>query len=125
MVSLFRGQGIQAVGVRDPDIGENPSEGLFSLPGNLSPEQTLLDEQNIEKASQFIDGIRDAFERAKIHGLGFEGSKTAKRIFEVLPHEAGLAIELLADRLTLSWLDRNNDQARELVNHVREKLQLK
>lgn len=122
MVTLFRSQGVQAVGVRDPDIGDNPNDGMFSLPGNLSPEQTLLHEENIVAAASYVDGLQDAFERAKMHGLGFDGSKKAKKIFEVLPHEARLTKELLADRLTLAWLNRNNDNARQLVADIKEKL---
>lgn len=122
MVTLLRGQRVQAVGVRDPDIGENPPDGLFSLPGRLSPEQTLLAEENINEAERLIDGLREAFERASVHGNGFEGSQKAKRIFEVLPHEAGLEKEVLADRLTICWLNRNNEAARDLVKSIREGL---
>jgi hypothetical protein len=124
MVTMFRNQGIQAIGVRDPDIGDNPVDGMFSLPGNLSPEQTLLQEENIAEAAKLIDGIQDAFERAKVHGLGFEGSKAAKRIFEVLPHEVGLEKELLADRLTIAWLNIHNENARQLVASIKDRLPL-
>jgi hypothetical protein len=98
---------------------------MFSLPGNLSPEQTLLQEENIAEATNLIDGLQDAFERAKVHGLGYEGSKAAKRIFEVLPHEAGLEKELLADRLTIAWLNRNNEEARQLVASITDSLPLR
>lgn len=123
-VRLFRSQGVQAVGVRDPDVGESRADGMFSLPGDKGPEQTLLEEDNVERARKFVDGLREAFERAEAHGLGFEGSKKAKKIFEVLPHEAGLEEAFLADRLTLAWLDRNNDAAIQLVEDIREKLPL-
>lgn len=123
MVALFRVQGIRAVGVRDPDVGENPVEGMFSLPGERSPEQTLLDIENIQEATRLVDGLQDAFKRARAHGLGYEGAKWAKRVFDVLPHEAGLSIELLADRLTLTWLSNHAEDAVELVRRVNEHLQ--
>lgn len=119
MVVLFRGQGVNAVGVRDPDIGDNPVEGMFSLPGNRSPEETLLDDANIQRAGHFVDGIEYAVEQAKAAALDItRPSKKAKRVFEVLPHELGVERAWIADRLTLAWLDENEEKARELIQGV-------
>lgn len=115
-VKSFREQNIRAVGVRDPDIGEDTATGLFSLPGDKAPESLLLDSENIARAEKFVDSIIEAFERAKVQGNGLTGSKWSKKIFEVLPNEAGIDVDHLADRLTLAWFSEpNNDEAAKTV----------
>jgi predicted ATPase len=125
MVLLFREQSIRAIGVRDADVGDNPASGMFSLPGDRSPEELLLDEENIKQAEQFVNGLLSAFERAKARGLGFNGSKWAKKVFEALSYEAGISKELLTDRLTLTWLAQNDQKARALVCQINERLSFK
>lgn len=120
MVKSFKERGVRAIGVRDPDIGENTTLGLFSLPGDQAPESLLLEPNNLTRAESFVSGIKDAFDRAKAQGLGLQGSKWSKKIFEALPGEAGLEPEQLADRLTLAWFSEpaNNEAARALVERM-------
>jgi hypothetical protein len=80
----FREQNIRAVGVRDPDIGEDTATGLFSLPGDKAPESLLLDSDNIARAEKLVNGILNAFDRAKVQGNGFTGSIWSKKIFVLL-----------------------------------------
>lgn len=121
----FREQNIRVVGVRDPDIGEDTATGLFSLPGDKAPESLLLDFDNIARAENSVNGILDAFERDKVQGNGLEGSRWFKKIFEVLPNEAGINVDHLADRLTLAWLsDPTNDQeAKTVVENIKSCLE--
>lgn len=120
MVNSFREQGVRVIGVRDPDIGENKTSGLLSLPGNKAPETLLLEPDNLDRAESLVNGIRNAFHRAKIQGLDLQGSKWSKKIFEALPNEAGLEPEKLTDRLTLAWFSEpvNDKAARELVERM-------
>ena len=120
LVKIFRDQGINAIGVRDPDIGSNPDEGVFSLPGDMSPEELLLSKGNLNAASQHVDGLLEAYSRAEACGLGYEGSKRAKRIFEALPHEAGINENALTDRLTIAWLSNNATEAKQLAEGIRK-----
>lgn len=121
MVKSFREQNIRAVGVRDPDIGEDTATGLFSLPGDKAPESLLLDPENIARAEQYVNGIKDAFERAKVQGHSLTGSKWSKKIFEVLPNEIRIGVDHLADRLTLAWFSEpnNNEAAKTVVEKIK------
>lgn len=115
MVGRFRGEGVRAIGVRDPDIGDAPADGIFSLPGDLAPESLLLSEKNIEAAEDLLNGIGEAFEKAKLAGLKLAGSKWAKAVFPALAYEIQVPQEVLSDRLTLAWLDKNKQEAAKLV----------
>jgi hypothetical protein len=118
MVRSLRENGIRSVGARDPDVGETENLALLSLPGNTAPEAALISDDNIDRAERFVNGIRDAYERSRAHGIGFQGSKWAKRVFEVLPSEAGMDRDSLAERLTLAWLEANADAAQELSTRI-------
>ena len=118
LVKTFRGEGVRAIGVRDPDIGEGPGHFVFSLPGDLAPEQLLLATKNIAAAEHFINGVGNAFGRAKIAGIGQEGSKWAKKVFPALACEMGIEPEKLRDRLTIAWLGSNEAEAQQLVCRI-------
>ena len=122
MVARFRTEGVRAIGVRDPDIGDAPADGIFSLPGELAPESLLLEQANIEAAEQLLNGVTDAFERAKVVGLQLAGSARAKKVFPALAHEMQIPTDLLSDRLTLAWLQGHNDEALALVEGMRAAL---
>ncbi len=124
MVSSLRQQEVRAVGVRDPDIGQDIATGLFSLPGDEAPESLLLNNDNITRAESYIDGIQDAFEKARVQGNNLKGSKYSKKIFEALPHEIGIEKERLADRLTLAWLRKNDQAAKTLVKEITSCLEI-
>jgi len=120
MVTSFEKQGIRAIGVRDPDIGQNESLKLFSLPGNKAPESLLLDSENLERAEDLVNGIQDAFDKAKQKGLNLQGSKWDKAVLDALSDEVGLQKDKLMDRLTLAWFNEsaNNQEAKELVERM-------
>lgn len=122
LVKSFRSEGVHAVGVRDPDIGAGADNHVFSLPGDLAPEALLLDRINVDAAEQFMNGVVDAFERAKVAGLGRVGSKWAKAVYPALAHEMGITMDMLRDRLTLAWLNRNSAQAQQLVARIKDAL---
>jgi predicted ATPase len=118
LVGAFRTEGVRAVGVRDADIGEDPASGLFSLPDAGAPEALLLSPANLARAEALINGIQKAFETAEPHGLGHEGTQRWKRIYAVLPSVFGLPAEVLTDRLTLAWLEANQDAAKSLAERI-------
>lgn len=118
LVQTFRAEGVRAVGVRDPDIGEAPAQRIFSLPGDMAPETLLLQEANIEAADAFLSGTVAAFDRAKVGGIGQVGSKWAKAVFPLLANELDIPIAMLRDRLTLAWLQANQEQAQALVARI-------
>jgi predicted ATPase len=47
-VKLLRGLNVNAIGVRDADIGENTSDKLFKLPGTLPPEKEVYENSNVQ-----------------------------------------------------------------------------
>jgi predicted ATPase len=122
LVQSFRNEGVRAIGVRDPDIGEAPSNYVFSLPGDLAPEELLLATANVTATEYFINGISEAFSRAKIAGIKLTGSKWAKKVFPALASEMGIESEKLRDRLTLAWLDANGRDAQDLVDRIKAAL---
>ena len=122
MVQSFRGEGVRAVGVRDPDIGDATGNHVFSLPGDLAPEELLLSEENMAQAEGLMNGIGDAFGRAKIAGIDLTGSKWAKKVFPALASEMGIDTEKLRDRLTLTWLNQNAVAAANLANGIKTAL---
>ncbi|MGA3846817.1 ATP-dependent nuclease [Ralstonia nicotianae] len=122
LVKSFRDEGVRAVGIRDPDIGPDAANHVFSLPGDMAPETLLLDGGNIAAAEQIINGIADAFERAKVAGVGREGSKWAKAVFPALAHEMRITEAMLRDRLTMAWLNNNGEEAEQLVARVKQVL---
>ncbi|MDP1525046.1 MAG: ATP-binding protein [Rhodocyclaceae bacterium] len=119
MVQSFRGEGVRAVGVRDADIGNAAGDHVFSLPGDLAPEELLLSDENIAQAEGLMHGIGDAFGRAKIAGIDHTGSKWAKKVFPALASEMGIDVEKLRDRLTLAWLNQNGEAAAKLVDDIK------
>jgi hypothetical protein len=120
LVRSFRDQRVRAVGVRDPDIGADPPNAMFSLPGQLAPESLLLAEPNIRSASRFMDGITNALTRAAARGLGLQGSERDKAIFGALAHEMRVDKAMLTDRLTLAWLGDHDAEARQLAVGIRD-----
>jgi hypothetical protein len=90
MTERLREQKVRCVGVRDPDQGDNPTQGLFSFPGDQSPEQLLLDPENMDRAGHDIDKLADAHSRASTQGHGYTGADAAKRIFRALYAELGM-----------------------------------
>jgi len=122
MVAAFRGEGVRAVGVRDPDKPGDDQQGLFALPGQVAPERLLVERDNLEHAEELIDGAINAFDRARAAGLGKEGSAWAEAVFQALAHELGLSRELLADRLTAAWLRHHIEDARELAVAIQQAL---
>ena len=119
LVQTFRGEGVRAIGVRDPDIGEAPGHYVFSLPGDLAPEELLLAVANVAAAEGLINGVVEAFGRAKIAGIGLAGSKWAKKVFPALASEMGIEPEKLRDRLTIAWLGSNVVEAQHLVARIK------
>ncbi len=124
VVQSLRLAGVRAVGVRDADIGGAADQGLFTLPGNASPEEMLLGADNLARAEAFIAGITDAYARARVQADGLEGSLRAKKIMKALPAELNRDHEFLADRLTLAFLTdpANVIESRRLVAKIRETL---
>jgi AAA ATPase domain len=124
LVQTFREEGVRAVGVRDPDIGDAPASHVFSLPGNCAPEALLLAASNITDAETIINGVSAALDRAKIAGLGHPvaGSQWAKKVFPALAAEMTIEPGKLRDRLTLAWLTKNELDATKLVSRIKEAL---
>jgi predicted ATPase len=122
MVDRLRGQGVRAVGIRDPDQGDAPSQGLFSLPGDCSPEQLLLDDNNLGRAEKLLGGIKAAACRAKVQGHGYAGSEAAKRIFAGLCSELEMSSDFIADRLTLALLSETawEEESKRLLVSLRQ-----
>lgn len=120
MLARFRVQGARAVGVRDPDVGEDEATGLFSLPGNMAPEQILLTQENVQRADALFSGFSRAVERASAQGVGYEGARRAKRVFQALCNEMQKSPEFISDRLVLAWLndEANQDAARDLTERI-------
>lgn len=104
MVARLREQDVRAIGVRDPDFGGAPPQGLFSLPGNQLPEQLLLDPANVARTEQFWNGITEAVALARVQGQGLQGAAQAKRVFAALCKQVDETDDFLSDRLTLGWL---------------------
>ncbi len=48
-VELLRSQGINAIGVRDADIGASIAKKLFKLPGTLPPEKEVYENPQVQK----------------------------------------------------------------------------
>ncbi|MGW9067583.1 ATP-dependent nuclease [Achromobacter animicus] len=120
LVRSFRAHEVRAVGVRDPDIGADPPNALFSLPGHLAPESLLLAIPNIVSAGRFMNGIVDALTRALARGHGLQGSERDKAVFSAVAHEMRVSRELLTDRLTLAWLGDHEEEARNLAQQIRQ-----
>lgn len=118
LTQSFRSEGCRAVGVRDPDVGEDPVNAVFSLPGDLAPESLLLQNDNLVAGEQLLNGLLDAYGRARVFGLGRTGSDWSKHVFRALAAEMRLSLETLSDRLTLAWLGRNDNDARLLVGRI-------
>lgn len=126
MVARLRMQKVRAVGVRDADQGESSENGLFSLPGNVSPEELLLDDANLRRAEQLLAGVCGAEQRARVQGQGYRGSEAAKKVFSGLCTELESSPSLVADRLTLAWLSEttNREASRELVADIQAACEL-
>lgn len=120
MTRHFRAQGMRCVGVRDPDTGADPQNGLLSLPGTTSIEEILLEGANLQRTEVLLSGVIAAEGRARVRARDLTGAAAAKRTFEALCEELGAEEDALADRLTLGWLasDENNRAGRELVQRV-------
>lgn len=119
----FRAEGCRAIGIRDPDIGDAPAEGVLSLPGDAAPETLLLDQANIEACNDgALDGITRAFDRARAAGHGRAGSAWAKAVFPALASAMSLDQERLAERLIDTWIGRHPNETAELVAAIQRAL---
>jgi len=124
IVGKFNQNGVNAVGVRDPDTGEYQGANLFSFPGNMAIESILIEEGNLNSVAAFISDIKPAFDRAKAQGAGYDGSKKDKKILEALSGELSIEPHFLNDRLILAWLNNHNEEARTLVGNIKAGLGL-
>lgn len=123
LTAAFRREGCRAIGIRDPDIGDAPQQGILSLPGNQAPEALLLDQANINACdASLLDGVALAFERARAAGHGRAGSAWAKAVFPALAGAMALDEERLADRLIDTWLRRHAQETGDLVAAIRSAL---
>lgn len=119
----FREEGCRAIGVRDADIGDAPTLGVLSLPGNEAPESLLLSEENIRNCDEgALDGITLAFDRSRAAGHGKAGSARAKAILPALASEMGFDVEKLSDRLVDTWIRSNPTASQELVAKIHRAL---
>lgn len=119
LVQTFRGEGIRAIGVRDPDIGDDVANHVFSLPGDKAPEELLLATANIEASTRLRDGIQQAFELASVAGLQMTGSKRAKAVFPALANQMSMEVEELRYILTMAWLDLNEAAVKLLLERIK------
>lgn len=124
MVTRLRSQGVRCVGVRDPDQGDDVGHGLFSLPGDASPEALLLEGDNLERGERLLAGVKAAADLARVVGYGYTGSEAAKRVFSGVASGMAIEPELVADRLTLAWLSEPDcaAAAQRLVAAIRAAL---
>ena len=121
LTAVFRAEGCRAVGIRDPDIGDEPAAGILSLPGNVAPETLLLDRENIAACDEAtLDGIALAFEGARAAGHGRVGSAWSKAVFPALASAMALDQDRLADRLIDTWIRRHPAEVTALVASIHE-----
>jgi len=118
-VKSLREQGVCAVGVRDPDVGPDSATGLFSLPGDQAPEALLLDSNNLTKAENHINGIKDAFETARVLGHDSKRAQWHKKVLSGLANELGEYENNIIDRLILAWLSDENEAAKKVTEEIR------
>lgn len=123
LVQAFRKEGTRAIGVRDADTGEAAQEGMYSLPGDLPPEALLLDAANVEATEELVNGITAAYEKTNIIAKGQKLSEGAKRLFPALAREVELDVEMLRDRLTITWLRNNREGAKVFSDRLAQALQ--
>jgi hypothetical protein len=119
LVQTFRSEGIRAIGVRDPDVGAATAKHIFSLPGDMAPEELLLTSTNIAAAEKYRNGLAEAFALSVVSGLKFAGSKRAKAIFPALADQMDMSVEDLRYVLTLVWLESHSDDAKALLSNIR------
>lgn len=115
LVQAFGAEGCRVVGVRDPDIGGSFLSGLVSLPGNLAPEEQLLESANLVRGENYIHGLRVAYGQAERAGLAARGSDRAKRVLAALADELRMSREQLIDRLASAWIDGHTVETENLV----------
>lgn len=121
LTATFRDGGCKAVGIRDPDIGDEPAAGIFSLPGNAAPESLLLHADNIAACeATTLNGVSAAFDIARAAGHGKAGSALSKAIMPALASAMGLEPERLTDRLLEAWLRTHEEEARQFVLTIQQ-----
>lgn len=119
LVRKFRDGKIRAIGVRDPDIGEDTICHVFSLPGDLSPEELLLNDANIEVTETLRDGMGKAFAQASVGVQHLSGNKRAKALLPALAGYMEMESEDLRAVLTQAWLDKNRPECKSLVEKIK------
>lgn len=123
LTAAFRREGCRTIGIRDPDIGDAPAEGILSLPGNAAPETLLLEQTNINACNDAsLDGITLAFDRARAAGHGRAGSAWAKAVFPALASAMALDEHRLADRLIDTWIRSHPNETTALVDAIQHVL---
>jgi len=123
LTAAFRKEGCRAIGIRDPDIGDAPAEGILSLPGDAAPEALLLEQTNINACNDAsLDGITLAFDRARAAGHGRAGSAWAKAVFPALASAMALDEHRLADRLIDTWIRSHPNETTALVEAIQHVL---
>lgn len=121
LTAAFRLEGCRAIGIRDPDIGDEPAAGILSLPGNSAPETLLLDRANIDACdAATLDGLTMAFEGARAAGHGRAGSDWSKAVFPAVASAIGMDKNRLADRLIDTWIRHHEEEVTALVESIHQ-----
>ena len=112
-VNVLRQTGKNAVAVRDPDVGEDIANKMFSFPGEFPPEKEVYDNQRIrkylgEKYNIDLDWLKTKTQTTDHH-----------KISEIVAIEALSKPDIIATFVIEEFLKENQDCFVTLINHIK------
>jgi len=109
--------GIPLVVVRDGDIGANPSEGIFSLPGTQPPEHEVFGSEQVGRLLQSEYGIVIEDFRASLHGIGHHDW------FKRLATQVSVSYDALVQQCAKAYISGlSENELDRLVNQLKASL---
>jgi ABC-type multidrug transport system ATPase subunit len=115
-VNVLRETGKNAIAVRDPDVGEDITNKLYSFPGNFSPEKEVFDNEKVREYLQ------------KKYGIDLDWLKTKTQttdhheISEIVANEVLSKPDIIDTFVIEEFLKENQDSFATLIEHIKNNI---
>lgn len=115
-VNVLRETGKNAIAVRDPDVGEDIANKLYSFPGNYPPEKEVFDS---EKVRGFLENK---------YGVDLDWLKTKTQITDhhkiskIVAEEVLSTSDIIATFVIEEFLKKNHDSFSTLIGQIKDNL---
>lgn len=115
-VNVLRETGKNAIAVRDPDVGEDISNKLYSFPGIYPPEKEVFDNEKVREYLQEKYGIDLDWLKTKTQTTDHHN------ISKIVANEVLSKPDIIATFVIEEFLKENQDSFYNLIEHIKDNL---